>query len=152
MLAQPRLRRAGRLRCQWAAPPAPGSPLVKTFEMQVEPMRSAVPVARRFARARARELGLGDCADLVELLVSEVVTNAVLHAEAPVRLRVIWDGGQALRLEVSDGSSARPSLKNYGPEAVTGRGVGLVAAFAQDWGIKMEADGKTVWFTVNASG
>ena len=90
-----------------------------------------------------------DVADVAQLLVSELVTNAVLHAGTTVHLRVEADGS-ALRIEVTDGAATKPSRRHYSAEAATGRGLGLVEALAAEWGTRSEAGGKTVWCTVEA--
>ena len=94
-------------------------------------------------------LGKDDVADVAELLVSELVTNAVLHAGTVVRLRILGDGS-GVRIEVSDGMEAKPSRRRYSAEAATGRGLGLVEALAADWGTRSDGAGKTVWCTVEA--
>ena len=103
--------------------------------------------ARKFAVKHTRAVGLLGAADVVELLVSELVTNAVLHAGTGVALRLLYDEG-LLRVEVRDGSSATARQREYGAEAATGRGLGLIEALAVDWGTEVVGDGKIVWFTV----
>lgn len=94
-------------------------------------------------------MGKDDVAEIAELLVSELVTNAVLHAGTVVRLRVLGDGAR-VRIEVSDGINAPPSRRRYSAEAATGRGLGLVEALAAEWGTRSDVAGKTVWCTVGA--
>ena len=120
-----------------------------SFELQLEPDRSNVALARRFVMDAVHALGHEAAADVAELLTSEVVTNAVLHAGTSVQLRVVGETG-AVRIEVTDGSSAAPARRHYSPEAATGRGLGLVEALATEWGTRTEAGGKTVWFTIEA--
>lgn len=98
-----------------------------------------------------QRLGLASLADVVELLASEVVTNAVLHAGTEVHLRVLQANG-GVRIEVTDGAQGTPMRRQYSPEAATGRGLGLVEALASDWGTTARRSGKTVWFTVDAEG
>ena len=71
--------------------------------------------------------------DDIELLVSELVTNAVLHARSAARL-TIEHFGDRIRVTVSDSSSVPPRLRDYGPEAATGRGVFLVDRLARGLG------------------
>lgn len=120
-----------------------------TFELDLEAERENVSKARKFATDRARALGLDECVDVVELLVSEAVTNAVLHAGTTLKVRLVWNDG-VLRVEVSDGSPVRAVKRDYATDAATGRGVGLIDALASDWGTDADAAGKTVWFTVEA--
>lgn len=120
-----------------------------SFELQLEPDRSNVALARRFVMDAIHQLGHDAAADVAELLTSEVVTNAVLHAGTTLQLRVLGEGG-AIRIEVTDGSVSSPTRRHYSAEAATGRGLGLVEALATRWGTRAEATGKTVWFTIEA--
>jgi anti-sigma regulatory factor (Ser/Thr protein kinase) len=100
--------------------------------------------ARRFTSETLQGWGRGDLEIAAALLVTELVTNAVLHARTAVELRLeIRD--DVLRLSVRDGSPIVPSLKNHGLEATTGRGLGLVATLARNWGVSPGDGGKTVW-------
>jgi anti-sigma regulatory factor (Ser/Thr protein kinase) len=83
--------------------------------------------------------------DVVALLVSEVVTNAVLHARSEVTLTVRIDN-QSVRVEVADRSAAVPEQRPFTDDAVTGRGMYLVEQLADHWGTDPAADGKVVWF------
>ena len=88
------------------------------------------------------------CAEAVadaELLVSELVTNAVLHARSGARVD-IEHVGTTVRVAVCDDSPALPRVRHYGPEAVTGRGMLLVQRIADRWGVEPCDDGKCVWF------
>ena len=120
-----------------------------SFELQLEPERSNVALARRFVMDAVHRLGHDALADVVELLTSELVTNAVLHAGTPVQLKVAGVG-EGVRIEVSDGQGGTPRRRHYSPESATGRGLGLVEALASDWGTRAEGGGKTVWCTVGA--
>jgi len=84
----------------------------------------------------------------VALLVSEVASNAVLHARSPFTVTVERDGSN-LRVAVSDNSAVLPVVKNLSNEATTGRGLRILGALAQDWGVEPDGDGKTVWFEVD---
>ena len=89
-------------------------------------------------------------ADLAMLLVSEVVTNAVLHARSEIQLRIGWNG-DALRVEVADHSQAMPAPRQFSEMATTGRGMQLVQEVATTWGSDRRDDGKVVWFELIAS-
>jgi anti-sigma regulatory factor (Ser/Thr protein kinase) len=91
------------------------------------------------------ELVNQDCTDVIELLVSELVTNAVVHAQGAVELKV-WADPDLVRVEVTDGSRSSPQIRDYGPEATTGRGVRLLDNLATRWGVELGSAGKTVWF------
>jgi anti-sigma regulatory factor (Ser/Thr protein kinase) len=83
-----------------------------------------------------------------ELLVSELVTNAVLHARSETEVTIEREGS-TVRVSVHDTSSARPRLRELGPESVTGRGLLLVDRIAHRWGFDAEPDGKSVWFEID---
>ena len=72
-------------------------------------------------------------------------SNAVLHAASPVTVTVHHETG-AIRVEVADESSQMPTLKSYGEDAATGRGLHLVSALADSWGSRLKKEGKVVWF------
>lgn len=82
--------------------------------------------------------------DDAELVLSELATNAVIHARTPFSVMVrSQDSG--LRVSVRDSSPVRPTLRDAAPMAATGRGLRLVTAIAKDWGAELTTDGKTVW-------
>lgn len=106
----------------------------------------SVGVIRRFAVQACAELGLDDCADTVALLVSEVATNAVLHAYGrEVRVRIAVHGGR-LRVEVDDSSPEMPVGRGAEDGDQDGRGLALVAALSDLWGVRAQPGGKTFWF------
>jgi anti-sigma regulatory factor (Ser/Thr protein kinase) len=111
-----------------------------------------VAVARRLLRGylEGRRTAPQD-RDLPVLLVSELVTNAILHAQPPVTLRANADGGR-LRVEVHDGAAEPPVVNPQAdPGAVLperGRGLFLVASLADRWGWEDQPTGKSVWFEV----
>lgn len=77
-------------------------------------------------------------------VVSELATNAVIHAGTTFTL-VLALQDDALRIEVRDGSRRQPRQRHYGLSATTGRGLALVGALTQDWGVFPGQGGKTVW-------
>ena len=104
----------------------------------------AVPRVRRFARS-SLSAGSDDFLSDVELVVSELVTNAALHGEPPilVRLGMVDD---CVRVEVADLGRTLPIQMLDRPDNTTGRGLSLVAALSRDWGIEPNAPvGKVVW-------
>ena len=115
-------------------------------ELTLPAETSAVPEARRFAEGWLVREGLGHLSDTVVLLVSEVVTNAVLYGGSPVRLRLSPIGDDGVRVEVRDASVVLPVTKRYSDTAATGRGLVLVEAMSDGWGTSPEGDGKVVWF------
>ncbi|MYS22143.1 SpoIIE family protein phosphatase [Streptomyces sp. SID4948] len=81
--------------------------------------------------------------DATELIVSELVTNAVRHGHAPLQLRIIRD--QMLTCEVNDGNSTGPRVRHARAADENGRGLFIVAQVADHWGTRYTTDGKTVW-------
>lgn len=117
------------------------------------PVPPSVPEARRFAREALLALGLPHTEEAVALPVSELTTNAVLHAGTPVRLSVFrYDG--VLRVEVSDDDTSPPRLVDPDPMRsggrAGGRGIMLVDALGQRWGVDADEWGKTIWFELAA--
>ena len=105
--------------------------------------------ARHFALTTLTGAGHEELADVAILLVTELVTNAVLHAGTPVEVAVDDDGGR-VRFEVSDGSPAVPTPRRHSIDAATGRGLRLVASLSTDWGTEATATGKRIWFVLGA--
>ncbi|MFD5097675.1 ATP-binding protein [Streptomyces albidochromogenes] len=107
--------------------------------------RRSVAAARDFARTALAEWQLGACLDDVLLCVSELATNALLHGVPPgrgYRLR-LWLGGNVLRIEVHDSGTGLPHVRE--PDGESGRGLLLVAALADRWGVGGREPGKVVW-------
>ena len=104
--------------------------------------------ARDFVAAALESQGLGRWSYAACLAVSEIVTNAVLHAHTDLVLTVKIDTG-AVRVEVRDHSPALPTPRHYDEQATTGRGMDLVAALTSSHGITPVSNGKIVWFTVD---
>jgi GAF domain-containing protein/anti-sigma regulatory factor (Ser/Thr protein kinase) len=112
--------------------------------LHLEPEVESTPVARHWIAAHLRELP-ADVSSCAVLLTSELVTNAVLHAATPicVTLHILPD---RIRVDVADGSSSFPAIKDYGRDAATGRGLTLFNTLASDWGVQAVDGGKIVWF------
>lgn len=97
-----------------------------------------------FATERLHAWGLADCADAVALLVSELVTNALLHARTEMTVAVTRSDGCVL-VEVTDGSVESPMTRKFSVHAGTGRGLQLVDTLARAWGVRRLEGGKTIW-------
>ncbi|MGV9315030.1 SpoIIE family protein phosphatase [Streptomyces sp. NPDC003691] len=110
----------------------------------LEPEDAAPGRARRLARRALSRWGLEDLSDAVELLVSEVVTNAVRYAERPVTLRLLRT--DVLRCEVGDDSPQLPRQRKARDTDEGGRGLFLVNRLARRWGATRLSSGKVVWF------
>ena len=114
--------------------------------LQLPPEPSSAGKARQFV---ASTLTAGDeVGELAVLLVSELASNAVLHARTSFEL-VVDDDFERLRVEVHDNSPVLPTLKDYVAESVTGRGLHIVASSADNWGFEASDRGKVVWFELS---
>ena len=82
------------------------------------------------------------------LCLSEVVTNAVLHAGPPIQVLGEFVDTK-VRVEVSDGSKAVPVQRTPARTSPTGRGLNLLDNLASDWGVEITTSGKTVWFEIS---
>lgn len=110
--------------------------------------------ARRFVRARlgpSHGDAAGDAVDVAELLVTEVVTNAVVHGAPPLVLELECDDVR-VRVRVDDASSSLPAPRRASDEDQGGRGLVLVDVLSAAWGVETAATGKRVWFTVDLAG
>lgn len=83
------------------------------------------------------------------VVVSELVTNAVIHGRDPVRLSLSRDDG-LVRVEVFDGSTVLPSRRNAEPEDTGGRGLQIVESYSADWGSEHVDGGKVTWACIAA--
>ncbi|MFF6988224.1 SpoIIE family protein phosphatase [Streptomyces sp. NPDC010273] len=113
----------------------------------LDPEDSAPGQARRLARRALARWGMEDMSDSVELLVSEVVTNAVRYASRPVTLRLLRT--DVLRCEVGDDVPQLPRLRQARATDEGGRGLYLVNRLARRWGATRLSTGKVVWFELN---
>nr|WP_234334747.1 SpoIIE family protein phosphatase [Streptomyces sp. NRRL S-118] len=114
----------------------------------LEPEEQAPGRARRLARRALARWDLEELSDSVELLVSEVVTNAVRYAERPVTLRLLRT--DVLRCEVGDDSPQLPRQRRARDTDEGGRGLFLVNRLARRWGATRLSTGKVVWFELPA--
>ncbi|MCA1824281.1 MAG: ATP-binding protein [Mycobacteriales bacterium] len=118
-------------------------------EMRLPPERRSAAAARRFVAERLAEWRVASVADAAELLTSELVTNAVVHAGTEIGV-VVETGRDAVRIEVSDGDHRAPVPRIRPFEDVTtGRGLTLVEMLAARWGVQARDGGKAVWFELS---
>ncbi|MEU6817150.1 ATP-binding protein [Streptomyces sp. NPDC046860] len=132
------------------------------MQLEIRPDPEEVGRARKWARSRLAGLGITADEPLAEtliLLVSELVTNAVVHTGRPALLRLSLPGGApvaepsdagpvasvTVRLEVADASSRAPVPRCAGRDATGGRGLALVDCLADRWGWSPEGAGKSIW-------
>ncbi|MFF8403377.1 SpoIIE family protein phosphatase [Streptomyces sp. NPDC014846] len=122
---------------------------VAEWRLDAEPL--AVPRARRLVRERLLKWCLPHTVETAELLVSEVVTNAVRHAQGDrIGLRVVRT--DALLFEVTDDEPALPAMLSAGPLDESGRGLRVVSRLAREWGASTSGHRKTVWFEQTLTG
>ena len=110
---------------------------------------SSVAMARKMVRDVLTAAQREDLVETAQLLVSEVVTNALVHAGTPIDFHASV-GDVGLRVEVSDGSTQAPAPRRYAAMAGTGRGLRLVQQLVKDWGVQARPNGKTVWFELDS--
>lgn len=115
-----------------------------------ETTAAQVPRLRRIARAKLSLWGLSPLTDASLLLISELATNGLRYGSGRLvafRLVLVSD---LLIVEVGDGSSVRPSIRCADSDAESGRGLLLVDALADAWGVS--PDGTTTWAVLNVTG
>ena len=117
------------------------------YEMLAETVPASVARIRRFTADACRRSTPEVDSDTVALLVSEVATNALVHGEGRVRVRV-RPTDEGLRVEIHDDSATLPSRRQATPMDEGGRGIALVEALSSGWGAEKTDRGKTVWFEV----
>jgi PAS domain-containing protein len=104
----------------------------------------AAPLARAATRRQLEAWNVGEeDAFTAEIIVSELVGNAVRYGAPPLRLRLILD--QRLTCEVSDAAQCAPHLKHARTVDEDGRGLFIIASLADSWGTRYSGEGKTVW-------
>jgi anti-sigma regulatory factor (Ser/Thr protein kinase) len=115
------------------------------------PVPRSVPEARRFVCETLTALGAPGACDDAAALVSELATNAVLHARTQFTIAVTRDA-ETVRIWVHDLSAVLPRQRTYGVDSTTGRGIRLIASLASDWGVDREVTGKSIWFELPTDG
>lgn len=127
---------------------------VLQVQLEVGPDPAEVGRARRWARSRLLGCGIGHDEPLAEtliLIISELVTNAVVHTGCPAVLRMSGPADHAgtVRVEVADISDCPPRPRRAEGEDTNGRGLELVDGLADRWGWQPEGHGKSVWCEVD---
>jgi anti-sigma regulatory factor (Ser/Thr protein kinase) len=108
---------------------------------------STPAAARRFVAGALAAAGVSET-EAVPVVVSELVTNSVLHAGSRSRVVVVVDTG-CIRIEVHDSDPTLPTMRQPSADTVTGRGLLLVDALTDRWGSEREDGGKVVWFELD---
>ena len=143
--AQERARPAPRS----VSPERPVLSAPTAVDVALRPVPTSAGMARRFVASTLRAWGCDELVDTATLLVSELVTNAILHARSDLVV-VLVPLDSSIRVEVHDTSLTAPQLRQAADTATTGRGLALVQACARDWGVREDAEGKSVWFDLSA--
>jgi anti-sigma regulatory factor (Ser/Thr protein kinase) len=131
--------------------PGTRPPLLLRTQLELGAYPSAVPCARAHTRSVALEWGLGELADSAELLVSELITNAVQASarlkteETPVVRLWLLSDRISIVIHVWDGSDEMPVRQEAGADNVSGRGLVIVDYLSNDWGAYRKENGKVVW-------
>ncbi|WUE54502.1 SpoIIE family protein phosphatase [Streptomyces sp. NBC_00487] len=112
-------------------------------EWDVPPDPAAVAGVRAAATGKLDEWGLSELGFSMELVLSELVTNAVRYGGEPIHLRLIYD--RSLICEVADGSSTSPHLRYAATTDEGGRGLFLVSQLTERWGTRYTPQGKVIW-------
>lgn len=123
----------------------------RTTTLEASP--NSVRAARRFLAEVLADWGLAGVVETAELLVSELVTNVVLHAHTDIVVK-IRRHEVSVHVEVCDTSNALPTISSHHRESQTGRGLELVEVLADAWGVDVHRgrrgiDGKSVWFDLS---
>ena len=109
-------------------------------------VRQAVADGRGWSRKIMKEWQLDDMTDVVQQLVSELVTNSIQHADTSCVRVLLTHASGTLRLDVSDDDViSLPVRAQAGVDDVSGRGLGIVEALSDTWGVRITACAKTVW-------
>lgn len=125
------------------------TPLAWSVQTQWPPDPRHVGDARRFVADRLAADDLAHVADTAGLIVSELATNAIRHAHSPFRLTLVRDGDQLL-LEVHDDAPGSVAVVDGDPLDPSGRGLHLVSALSDDWGVTSHPrGGKSIWASLD---
>jgi anti-sigma regulatory factor (Ser/Thr protein kinase) len=115
--------------------------------LTLDPSPRSVPAARAWVRDLGETWDLGDLDWTLMQLLTELVTNSVLHARTPVEVRLEQEiATGAIRCEVTDFSPGRPRRRTHTAEATTGRGLQMLDQLSSSWGVESTRTGKSVWF------
>lgn len=122
--------------------------ITETAETVFPAVPESIGAARRFTRAALVRHAISfETIDIAILLVSELTTNVLLHAESAIRVRVRV-GDDDVRVEVCDSSPEGPALEGGGSDRESGRGLELVSNLATGWDWSPRDNGKVVWFAL----
>jgi anti-sigma regulatory factor (Ser/Thr protein kinase) len=112
---------------------------------------ASLSVARSFVASTLESWDREDRDNIIPLLTSEIVSNAVRHAVGSVVLELALVNEDDLRVEVQDGSPAAPVIRRPNPGGIGGHGLTIVESLARCWGVQRYEDYKVVWFEAPVS-
>jgi anti-sigma regulatory factor (Ser/Thr protein kinase) len=122
---------------------------VQEAEVEFAGEPSSVAGARRYVREVLERADAGDDSWLAVQVVSELATNAVVHAGTPFVLAVAYDDA-TIRISVTDGRPlARAVIRRFSNETTTGRGLRLIQTVGRSWGVEQTASAKSVWCEIS---
>ena len=127
-----------------------GSAQIPFRSTTLVPTPESPGVARRWVFATLVDWGWSGDEDEVVLAVSELVTNAMLHAGGPIQLTMSCQDGD-LWVSVHDDGVGRVTQRRLDDEATNGRGLQMLDQLSRSWGVITEPDGKHVWFELSAA-
>lgn len=111
----------------------------------LEPELSSVKKARQFIHVFLEHEN-PDEVYTVELLTSEVVSNAVIHSGGKIKVILSLIPSKSIRVDVLDHSTKVPTVSDFAVDAYTGRGLTIVSSLSDKWGVEKVDEGKSVWF------
>lgn len=120
-------------------------PGIRKISWSLSLISSSVPRARHLVRAQLAVWAADEQSEIIELLVSELVTNTLRHAWGPIRLALRLRDG-TLRCEVQDANPALPHMRDTSQDDEGGRGLYLLDLLSQRWGSVRMPAGKAIWF------
>ncbi len=123
------------------------SPVLPRFTERLPPVPEAAGLARRMVVEAGQRWGVASVVESAEIVVTELVSNAVRHGRPPIELS-LERRGRYLHIRVRDRSPVRPRRLTVAEPSEHGRGLLIVDAFATSWGSDLNADGKVVWATL----
>lgn len=114
---------------------------IASWDLAADP--ALVSEVRASANRQLADWGVDEAAFAAELILSELITNAIRHGAGPIRVRLLYD--RALICEVSDASNTAPHLRRAATTDEGGRGLFLVAQLSRSWGTRYLPQGKVIW-------
>ncbi len=136
---------------QLTPPPDEASPIVLSTQVALPPTPQAPAQARTRTKAVLREWGIdtAETLDAVELVLSELVANAVRYAGGGAAPTLHLEVNHGLLIAVADDSPIEPIIRELDDTSESGRGMNIVAALVDRWGVEPWGDGKRVWVRID---